>query len=70
MRFSEMKQLSTEEIRQKVVDSKDNLFRLKFQLNSGQLTDYMKLRQSKREVAQFLTIIREREKLPPTSEMG
>jgi large subunit ribosomal protein L29 len=61
MRLSEIKQLSTEDLKQGIVDSKDSLFRLKFQLNSGQLTDYMKIRQSKREIAQFMTIIRERE---------
>ena len=61
MRLSEIKQLTTEELKTRVTDSRDNLFRLKFQLNSGQLTDYMKIRQSKREIAQFNTIIRERE---------
>ena len=61
MRFSEIKQLTTEELKTRVTDSRDNLFRLRFQLNSGQLTDYMKIRQSKREIAQFKTIIRERE---------
>jgi large subunit ribosomal protein L29 len=61
MRLSETKQLTTEELKTRVTDSRDNLFRLRFQLNSGQLTDYMKIRQSKREIAQFMTIIRERE---------
>jgi len=61
MRLSEIKQLTTEELKTRVTDSRDNLFRIRFQLNSGQLTDYMKIRQSKREIAQFMTIIRERE---------
>lgn len=61
MRISEMKQLSVEELRQKVIDSKDELFRLKFQLNSGQLQDYRRLKAIKREIAQANTIIRERE---------
>lgn len=61
MRLSEIKQLTTEELKTRVTDSRDSLFRLRFQLNSGQLTDYMKIRQSKREIAQFNTIIRERE---------
>ena len=61
MRLSEIKQLTTEELKTRVTDSRDSLFRLRFQLNSGQLTDYMKIRQSKREIAQFKTIIRERE---------
>jgi len=61
MRISEIRQLSVEDLKQRVVDSKDDLFRLKFQLSSGQLQDYRRLRAIKREIAQIKTIIRERE---------
>ncbi|MGB9598077.1 MAG: 50S ribosomal protein L29 [Candidatus Poribacteria bacterium] len=61
MRISEMRQLSLEELKAKVVDSKDSLFRLKFQRNSGQLQDYKKISQTRREIARLMTIIRERE---------
>ncbi len=61
MRISEFRQLSDEELRQRVVDSKDDLFRLRFQLNSGQLQNYRRLREVKHEVAQMKTVIRERE---------
>lgn len=61
MRISEMRQLSIEELRAKVIDSKDNLFRLKFQLNSGQLQDYKKISQTRREIARLMTVIREKE---------
>jgi len=61
MRISEMRQLSLEDLKARVVDSEDSLFRLKFQLNSGQLQDYKKISQTRREIAQLKTIIRERE---------
>jgi len=61
MRKSEMRQLAVDDLRQRVVDSKDELFRLKFQLNSGQLQNYRRLREIKREIAQIKTIIREKE---------
>ena len=61
MRISEMRQLVVGDLKQKVVDSKDELFKLKFQLNSGQLQNYRRLREIKREIAQINTIIRERE---------
>jgi large subunit ribosomal protein L29 len=61
MRISEIRQLSVEDLNQRVVDSRDSLFRLKFQLSSGQLQDYRRLRAIKREIAQIKTIIRERE---------
>jgi len=61
MRISEMRQLSLEDLKARVVDSEDSLFRLKFQLNSGQLQDYKKISQTRREIARLKTIIRERE---------
>jgi len=61
MRMSEMKQLSVEELKTRIVDSEDSLFRLRFQLNSGQLQDYKKISQTKRDIARLKTIIRERE---------
>jgi len=61
MRISEMRQLSVVELKQRVIDSKDELFRLRFQLNSGQLQDYRRLRAIKHEIAQANTIIKEKE---------
>ncbi|HGJ65189.1 TPA: 50S ribosomal protein L29 [bacterium] len=61
MRKSEMRQLAVDDLRQRVVDSKDELFRLKFQLNSGQLQNYRRIREIKREIAQIKTIIKEKE---------
>jgi large subunit ribosomal protein L29 len=61
MKAAEMRQLSPEELVQRLDDSKDDLFRLKFQLISGQLQDYRRVREAKREIARVKTIIRERE---------
>jgi ribosomal protein L29 len=36
--------------------------RLRFQQATGELTDYMRLRYSRRNIARLLTILREREK--------
>ena len=61
MRAAEMRQLSPEELAQRLGDSKDDLFRLRFQLISGQLQNYRRVREAKREIARIKTIIRERE---------
>ncbi|MGQ9607910.1 MAG: 50S ribosomal protein L29 [bacterium] len=61
MRNIEIRQLSDEEISHRVIDLKDELFRLRFQLISGQLQNYRRIRQVKREIARVKTIIRERE---------
>ena len=56
-----MRRLATEELDQRLNDSADDLFRLKFQLISGQLQDYVRIKQARKEIARIKTIIRERE---------
>jgi len=61
MRAAEMRQLTPDELAQRLNDSADDLFRLKFQLISGQLQDYVRIKQARKEIARIKTIIRERE---------
>ena len=61
MQAYEIRQLSTEEIRQRLEDARQELFNLRFQWNSGQLRDNNRLTQVKRDIARMLTILRERE---------
>lgn len=61
MKATEIRQLSTEEIRAKLVDARQELMNLRFQFVTGQLTDTSRLKQTRREVARFETILSERE---------
>jgi large subunit ribosomal protein L29 len=61
MRANELRRLSDEELTQRVSDSADDLFRMRFQLISGQLQNHRQIREVKREIARIKTIIRERE---------
>ena len=61
MKAVEMRQLSFEELNQRLGDSADDLFRMKFQLISGQLQNTIRIRQTRREIARLKTVIRERE---------
>jgi large subunit ribosomal protein L29 len=61
MRISEIRGLGTSEIEGKVDDAREELFRLRFQFKTGQLTDYSRLVVSRRSVARLLTVLRERE---------
>lgn len=61
MRAAEMRQLTPEELAQRLNDSADDLFRLKFQLISGQLQDYVRIKRARKEIARIKTIVRERE---------
>ena len=61
MRISEIRGLSTSEIQAKVDDAREELFKLRFQFKTGQLTDYSRITVSRRSVARLLTVLRERE---------
>jgi len=61
MKTSEMRLLSTEELRTKLADARHELMNLRFQVITGQLTDTSRLKQSRRLIARYETLLRERE---------
>ncbi|ADG81190.1 50S ribosomal protein L29 [Thermincola ferriacetica] len=61
MKAKEIRELSTEELVRKVDDLKDELFKLRFQLATGQLENPMRIREVRRSIARVKTILRERE---------
>ena len=61
VKAKEIRGLTTEELVRKIADSKEELFRLRFQLATGQLDNVMKIREVKRRIARLKTILRERE---------
>ena len=61
MKASELKNLSIQEIAAKEKELKEELFNLRFQLATGQLTNPQRMRECKKDVARVKTLIRERE---------
>ncbi len=61
MKTSEIRLLSAEEIRNKLGDARQELMNLRFQVVNGQLTDTSRLMHTRRLVARFETILREKE---------
>lgn len=61
MKVKELRDLTDAELKKKLADSKDELFRLRFQMATGQLDNPMKLKEVRRGIARVQTIIRERE---------
>lgn len=61
MKAKEIRELSDEELTRKVGDLKDELFKLRFQLATGQLENPMRIREVRHSIAQVKTVIRERE---------
>lgn len=60
MRSEEIRALSTDEISSKLDDAREELFKLRFQFRTGQLKDYSRLRVTRRTIARFSTVLRER----------
>lgn len=61
MKVRELRDLTDAELGKKLDDSKDELFKLRFQLATGQLDNPMKIRDVKKGIAQVKTVLRERE---------
>ncbi|MBI2954222.1 MAG: 50S ribosomal protein L29 [Chloroflexi bacterium] len=61
MKSKELRELNTGELRTKVEEAHRELFNLRFQLASRQLTNYRRLTQVRRDIARIKTLLRERE---------
>ncbi len=64
MKNSELRLLSTEEIRAKLQDARQEIMNLRFQIVTGQLTDTSRLPITRRMIARYETLLRERELAP------
>ena len=66
-KLSEMKLLSTQELVTRLNDARQELMNLRFQVVTGQLTDTSRLGQTRRLIARYETLLRQRE-LPAGQE--
>ena len=57
----ELRAKSTEELKQLLVELKEKLMKLRFKNAFGQLDNPMEIRNTKKQIARILTILRERE---------
>ena len=57
----ELRELNSEELTTRLREAKEELFNLRFQMATGQLTNNRRLRTVKRDIARIYTVIRERE---------
>ena len=61
MKTKDIREMTVGELDNKLVSLKDELFRLRFQMATGQLDNPMKIREVKKSIARVKTIQRERE---------
>ena len=61
MKVKEIRELSNEEIKEKLKESKEELFNLKFSGAMGNLEKPSRLRELRHQVARLKTVLKERE---------
>ena len=61
MNAEEIRELSLDEIENRLDDAREELMRLRFQTATGELTDTNQLRILRRRIARLLTILHEKE---------
>ncbi|EUA92257.1 ribosomal protein L29 [Mycobacterium ulcerans str. Harvey] len=57
----ELRELTEEELTERLRESKEELFNLRFQMATGQLNNNRRLRTVRQEIARVYTVLRERE---------
>ena len=60
MRAEELRRLSDEELESKLGESRQELFKIRFQAATGALESSARLRRARREIARILTVQNER----------
>lgn len=60
-KVSKLHDLSVQDLYKQLNDAREELMNLRFQHATGELTDFTRLRSTRRQVARILTILRARE---------
>lgn len=61
MKAAEIRELSTEQIREELDTARENLFNLRFRWATAQIRDHNVLKAARRDIARLETILHERE---------
>ena len=70
LKGSEIRDLPADELEQRLADTKEELFNLRFQNATGQLDNYSRLAELKRDIARIKTVLRQRELEESTTSEG
>ena len=57
-----LRELTRDELGQRLNDAREELMKLRFQQATGELTDFTRLRFTRRQIARLLTILGEQER--------
>ena len=70
MKTAEIRKLATDEIEARLTEAREELMHLRFQKTTGELVDTTALRRTRRLIARYLTVLRERELEEAIAEEG
>ena len=68
MAKQDIRDLSIDELRGRLSDTREELMKLRFQQATGELTDFTRLRHTRRQIARLLTLLAERERAAQEGE--
>ena len=61
MRAEKIREMSADDLKTKARELQEQLFRLRFQKSLGQLDNALKLRETRRDIARVLTVLKEKQ---------
>jgi large subunit ribosomal protein L29 len=61
MKAEKIREMSADDLKTKARELQEQLFRLRFQKSLGQLDNALKLRETRREIARVLTVLKEKQ---------
>ncbi|HWC13947.1 MAG TPA: 50S ribosomal protein L29 [Actinomycetota bacterium] len=61
LKVAELRELGREDIERRLEETKEELFNLRFQNATGQLDNYKRIQELKRDVARIKTVLRQQE---------
>lgn len=62
MKTTEIRDLTTDEIRKRLDDAREEMMRLRFRQATGELTDTSQIRLTRRTIARFVTVLDQRKR--------
>jgi large subunit ribosomal protein L29 len=56
----DLRSLTTDQLEKELNDTREELMKLRFQMSTGELTDFTRLRITRRQIARLMTLLNER----------
>jgi large subunit ribosomal protein L29 len=68
VKANQLRELSKDELEERLTETKEELFNLRFQNATGQIDNYKRIGELRKDVARIKTLLREQELTPEVTE--